>query len=78
MCIIFFETMPFNAFFIKQKESFKRNNKLGNTLITKANTHTHPPDNIGDYMIEPNLRTPLDGARRLDRRMPSYLYPAIR
>ena len=35
----FFETTPFDAYFIKQKESFKRNNKLGNTLIIKANTH---------------------------------------
>ena len=37
--MFFFETTPFDAYFIKQKESFKRNNKLGNTLITKANTH---------------------------------------
>jgi len=37
--IIFFETTPFDAYFIKQKKSFKRNNKLSNTLITKANTH---------------------------------------
>ena len=35
----FFETTPFDAYFIKQKESFKRNNKLSNTMITKANTH---------------------------------------
>ena len=75
---IFFETTPFDAYFIKQKESFKRNNKLGNTLITKANTHMHPPDNTGYYMIELNLRTPRDCAHRPDRRMPSCLYPAIR
>ena len=49
MVVIFFETTPFDTYSIKQKESFKRNNKLGNTLITKANTHAPTGQQRGLY-----------------------------